>query len=169
MTYATAETLSGSAIPVIDIGSLQSASDAAYRNTAGAFLNAAQSIGFFYVRNHGIPRELITQTFELARQFFALSQSEKEQVRVSERHRGFLSVGEAKMQGSTTADLKESFIWGREFSPFVLTELAANPMIGRNQWPQSPQGMSSILNAYFEGVRGTWQEAPTCLCSRVGD
>ena len=150
MTYAAAKTLSESAIPVIDIGGLQPGSGAAYRDTASAFLNAARSIGFFYVTNHGIQRELITQTFELARQFFALPQGEKERVLISERHRGFLSVGQAKMQGSTTVDLKESFIWGREFSPSVLSELATNPMIGRNQWPQSPPGMSSILNEYFE-------------------
>lgn len=150
MTYAHAHAIPTSAIPIIDIGGLRSGSHAMYRGAAQAFLDAAQSIGFFYVKNHGVPQELIDRAFEVSRQFFALPQNEKEQARISERHRGFLRIGQAKMQGSTTQDLKESFIWGREFPTGMLDALAGNPMIGRNQWPASLPQMPAILNAYFE-------------------
>lgn len=150
MSYAKSKAIPRSGIPVIDVGGLRTDSRAAYREVAEAFLSAAQSIGFFYVKNHGISPELIERAFEASRQFFALPQSDKERVRITDRHRGFLRVGEAKMQGSVAEDLKESFIWGREFSTSELAELAGNPMIGRNQWPQSLPHMSWALNAYFE-------------------
>lgn len=125
-----------------------------YHSAAQDFLDAAQSIGFFYVKNHGVAQELIDQAFEVAQQFFALPRSEKERSRISERHRGFLSIGQAKMRGSTTEDLKESFIWGREFPPGMLTALVGNPMIGRNQWPTSLPQMPAVLNAYLEQCVG---------------
>jgi hypothetical protein len=66
---AHASTLPVSAIPVIDIGSLDSDSYASYREVGNAFRQAAQSIGFFYVRDHGIPEQLIEETLVLAREY----------------------------------------------------------------------------------------------------
>ena len=150
MKPAHATTLPVSAIPVIDIRSLDSDSYASYREVGNAFLQAAQSIGFFYVRNHGVPEQLIEETFALAREFFSHTEADKARVRVSDRHRGFLTVGQSKMQGSAMVDLKESFIWGREFQLGLLQEFATNPMIGRNQWPDFVPRMPTVLNQYFE-------------------
>jgi isopenicillin N synthase-like dioxygenase len=150
VTYAKAESIDASAIPVIDICGLHDGSVARYREIADAFLTAAQNVGFFYLKNHGVPAELIDEAFAVSGEFFAHSATEKETVHVSDRHRGFLSVGQAKMQGSPTKDLKESFIWGREFSADALASLADNPMVGRNQWPAFVPRMPQILNTYFE-------------------
>lgn len=150
MNYATATSIDTSSIPVIDIGGLNDGSISRYRDIAGAFLAAAQKIGFFYISNHGVSAELIDEAFAVSADFFARSAAEKESVRVSERHRGFLSVGQAKMQGSPTKDLKESFIWGREFPPDALLSLTDNPLIGMNQWPAFVPRMKHVLNAYFE-------------------
>jgi isopenicillin N synthase-like dioxygenase len=150
VSYAQATSIAPSAIPVIDIGSLIEGSLEQYRNVADSFLVAAQSVGFFYVKNHKVPKALIDDAFAVSADFFSRSTEFKESVRVNDRHRGFLSVGQAKMQGSTTKDLKESFIWGREYSADALTLLADNPLIGRNQWPQFVPRMPQVLNAYFE-------------------
>jgi len=154
MNYARARSVPESAIPVIDLGARSDDSSTVYRELADAFLNAAQTVGFFYVRNHGVGAPLIEETFALAREFFSREESAKAQVRISERHRGFLTVGQAKMQGSATVDLKESFIWGREYGPVALRQLADNPLIGRNRWPDFVPGMPSILNRYFEACVG---------------
>jgi isopenicillin N synthase-like dioxygenase len=150
MNYAKAKSIDASGIPVIDIGGLNDDSITRYREIADAFLSAAQTVGFFYVKNHGVPHELIDAAFAVSAEFFAHSSDEKDSVRVSDRHRGFLSIGQAKMQGSATQDLKESFIWGREFSADALASLRDNPMIGKNQWPALIPRMPTVLNAYFE-------------------
>src|SRR6202035_3671862 len=92
----------------------------------------------------------IEDAFAVSGDFFSRAIEDKERVRVTDRHRGFLSVGQAKMQGSATKDLKESFIWGREFTSDALTLLADNPLVGSNQWPQFVPRMPQVLNAYFE-------------------
>jgi isopenicillin N synthase-like dioxygenase len=150
VSYAQATSIAPSAIPVIDIGSLYDGSLARYRNVADEFLAAAQSVGFFYVKNHSVSKTLIEDAFAVSGDFFSRATEDKERIRVTDRHRGFLSVGQAKMQGSATKDLKESFIWGREFSSDALTLLADNPLVGSNQWPQFVPRMPQVLNAYFE-------------------
>ena len=150
MNYANAKVIPPSAIPVIDIGELAKDSISAHHEIADAFLEAAQTVGFFYVRNHGVPASLIDETFTTAREFFDRPQQDKEQVGVDRRHRGYLRIGEAKMQGSPTSDLKESFVWGREFSSEEVTRLSDNPMIGANRWPAFVPRMPEVLNAYFE-------------------
>jgi isopenicillin N synthase-like dioxygenase len=150
MNHSGAKALPESAIPVIDIACLANDSLPAYRSVAAGFLRAARTVGFFYVANHGVPAELIDDTFAVAREFFAAPEAQKLRVRVSERHRGYLGVGEARMQGSRKVDLKESFIWGREFTVDEWPELAANPMLGPNRWPDFVPRMPAVLNAYFE-------------------
>jgi len=150
VNYATAKSIDASSIPVIDIGGLNDGSTSGYRDIAAAFLAAAQQTGFFYIGNHGVSAELIDEAFAVSADFFARSAAEKDSVHVSDRHRGFLSVGQAKMQGSVTRDLKESFIWGREFSREALLSLTDNPLIGGNQWPAFVPRMPRVLNAYFE-------------------
>jgi isopenicillin N synthase-like dioxygenase len=150
MNYAKAKSIDASAIPVIDIIGLKDGSLSCGREVAEAFLAAAQNVGFFYIKNHGVRTELIAEAFAVSAEFFAHSAEEKDSVRVSDRHRGFLSVGQAKMQGSVTKDLKESFIWGREYSADALVSLADNLMIGKNRWPVFVPRMPQVLNDYFE-------------------
>jgi isopenicillin N synthase-like dioxygenase len=149
MNYATAQSIDAAAIPVIDLATLNDGGTAHHRDIAAAFLSAARQVGFFYIKNHGVPDDLIDEAFAVSAAFFTRSVDEKDSVRVNDRHRGFLRVGQAKMQGSLTKDLKESFIWGREF-PADSPLFADNTMLGPNQWPASVPQMPQVLNAYFE-------------------
>jgi isopenicillin N synthase-like dioxygenase len=149
VSYATAQSIDAAAIPVIDLRHLNDAGSAHHKNIAAEFLSAARDVGFFYVKNHGVSAALIEAAFSASAAFFSQSQDDKNTVRVSTRHRGFLSVGQTKMQGSATQDLKESFIWGREF-PVGSPIFAANSMIGPNQWPAAVPQMPQALNEYLE-------------------
>jgi len=71
---------------------------------------AVEDIGFFYVKNHSVDLMLIEQVNSLAHQFFAQPLASKLQVEPTDRHRGYLKIGEAKMYARARADLKESFI-----------------------------------------------------------
>ena len=117
MSYADAKPMATTAIPVIDMASLHEGTVGGARHVARQLLEAAETVGFFYVRNHGIPQDLIARTEAVARRFFALPLEEKQKVKVAPWHRGYIKVGEAKMYESAKIDLKESFIWGMEVSP----------------------------------------------------
>jgi isopenicillin N synthase-like dioxygenase len=109
MSYASVNDIAASTIPVIDVAPLFAGEVV---HVAQQMLAASEAIGFFYIRNHGVPRTLIDAVVADAFAFFRRAQDEKLQVRVSPQHRGFIPVGEAKMYRSAKVDLKESFIWG---------------------------------------------------------
>ena len=140
MTYATVNPIEASAIPVIDVAPLFGGEGGLAR-VAEQMLAASESIGFFYVRNHGVPRSLIDAVVAEAFAFFRCAQEEKLEVRVSPEHRGFIPVGEAKMYRGAKIDLKESFIWGLE-------------RVAANRWPAFRPGMGPLFAQYFDACHG---------------
>ena len=137
------------AIPVIDVAPLGSGGTGGLRSVADALLAAAETIGFCYVTNHGVPGSLIDDVDRTARQFFALPEDAKQALKPVDRHRGFLSVGQATMRGSARVDLKESFIWGVDIDPDDADYVNGNRMHGPNHWPAQLPEMRPLFNRYF--------------------
>lgn len=150
MAYAEAKDLDAAAIPVIDLAGLEAGSPEALERVGAELRRAAETIGFFYVRNHGLPPELIARAFAVAEDFFRRPLEQKQQVRISELHRGFLRVGEAKMYDGARADLKESFVWGLDVGEEDPDFRAGRPLIGPNRWPDFLPEMRPVLVDYFE-------------------
>lgn len=150
MAYADAQKIDADVIPVIDIGPLRDGSGAA--DVARALHDASQSLGFIYVAGHGIPEADIAAARDSAYRFFRSPAEQKEAVRVSGAHRGWLGIGGAKMEDDAKADLKESFIWGYQDAD------GATPMDhalrGANQWPDFVDGMQAASMRYFEQAHG---------------
>jgi isopenicillin N synthase-like dioxygenase len=80
MTYAQAKAIAATAIPVIDMAPLHEGRRDSAQRIAHELLAAAQTVGFFYVRNHGIPRPLIARTDAVARRFFAMPLDQNQKV-----------------------------------------------------------------------------------------
>jgi len=139
-------------IPVIDMAPLQDGSVDSAREVAQQLLDAAESIGFFYVRNHGVSRETIARTEALARRFFALPLEEKQQVKVTPWHRGYIEIGEAKMYDGAKIDLKESFVWGMDADSGETAAVARARLRGPNQWPAALPEMRDALNLYLDAA-----------------
>ena len=150
MAYAEAKPLDAAAIPVIDLAGLEAEPPEALARIGAELRRAAETIGFFYVRNHGLPPELIEQAFAIARDFFRRPLAEKQRVRINELHRGFLRVGEAKMYDGARADLKESFVWGLDVGEDDPDYLAGRALVGPNRWPDFLPEMRPVLVAYLE-------------------
>ena len=151
MSYARATNIALEAIPVIDAAPL--AAGGGVEAVARELRAAAEGIGFFYVRNHGIPAELIARVEEVSRRFFAAPAALKAQVAPLDRHRGWLKVGEAKMYAGARVDLKESFVWGLDVAADDPDYRAGNRMHGPNRWPDFLPEMRPTLNAYFAAAQ----------------
>jgi isopenicillin N synthase-like dioxygenase len=152
MSYADAKAMATTAIPVIDMATLHEGTVGGARHVGRQLLDAAETVGFFYVRNHGIPQDLIARTDAVARRFFSLPFETKQEVKVAPWHRGYIKVGEAKMHDNAKIDLKESFIWGGEVHPDDAKTEAVNNLRGPNQWPGSVPEMRPTLNEYFDAA-----------------
>lgn len=148
MAYAGAKTIAAAEIPVIDIRSIAGGDSGGYDRVAKALRAAAESIGFFYITNHGIPEGVIENAQAAAKAFFALPSAEKLAVKMTDVHRGFIPVGEAKMYARAKVDLKESFIWGIDVDPHD-PELKTNRLLGVNRWPARPAHMRAALGAFL--------------------
>jgi isopenicillin N synthase-like dioxygenase len=146
LPYATAGAMNSSSnkdqppIPVIDVVGVEQGG-ARVVAVGRQMLRAAEQVGFFYIANHPIPTTLIAEVFDISARFFASSQTDKQTLKVNSGHRGFITIGEAKMEGGTRPDLKESFIWG-------LDEPGPDG-IPPNQWPAFLPEMRTILTEFF--------------------
>jgi len=137
-------------IPVIDIAPLVRGDDVT--NVAHAMRAASERVGFFYVRNHGVPQALIDRVYAASRRFFRQPLDVKQRVRINNLHRGFLEVGEAKMYEGARVDLKESFIWGLELDENDPDVRAGKKLMGPNQWPSDMPEFRAALDAYYEAI-----------------
>ena len=138
MSYAEAARIDVASIPVIDLAGL---AEGATETIAHAILQAAETTGFFYIRNHGIPIPLIEEVLRLSTRFFAAPLEQKLSVAVNAGHRGFIQMGQAKMASGARPDLKESFIWGLD---------APGPDgIPPNRWPDFLPAMRPTLTEFF--------------------
>jgi len=146
MAYATAKTMRPEAIPVVDLSALRDNSGAA--EVAGALHAASQTLGFIYVKGHGIPQASIDSTRQCALDFFRSNEEDKATVLVSSSHRGWLKPGGAKMHDDARVDLKESFIWGHENEHAKSPD--EHPLRGENQWPEFMPELRDTALAYFD-------------------
>ncbi|MBO1324508.1 isopenicillin N synthase family oxygenase [Acetobacter sp. TBRC 12305] len=136
-------------LPIIDLG-LALQGDYA---TAGAQIgHAFTTSGFCYVRNHGIPDELIERVRHEAMDFFHAPMEEKLACKPKEAVRGFNALNRTIMYGADNPDYKEFFQIGLELPPDDPAVLAGQPLRGPNQWPAGRPAFRTAMMDYFNAV-----------------
>src|SRR6195952_856707 len=130
-------------IPVISISDLASDDPAARRGVARLIGRACREVGFFAITDHGVPQDLIAQTFNASARFFAQPFESKRAIAIGElgHNRGYVGTGVESLDAKAGADYKEAFnlIW---------TDNVTRPP---NVWPALP-GFEQIVQSYFDGV-----------------
>ena len=137
-------------IPVINVSPLREGKLEEAKSVAMEIRKAAEEIGFFYISNHGIPKQLIKQAYNATKDFFNKPTSFKNKVKINSNHHGFLSIGQAKMDDAKKEDLKESFVWGLDLSDDDTSVSEKNPFLGNNQWPAEMPQLRESVYPYFE-------------------
>ena len=142
-------------IPVIDVGPLLSSKQP---NTAVEASKVAQqidealrSIGFFYVRNHQVSTNLISQLWDTAREFFALPEAEKMKIDMKlggRAWRGFFPCGGELTSG--VPDHKEGLYFGADLPSDHPTVLQKLPFHGQNQYPGAVPAMKTVVREYMD-------------------
>ena len=80
MTYAVSKTIEIEKIPVIDVKPLRAGTLENAHSVALEIRQAAEEIGFFYIRNHGVPESVIKQSYSASKDFFNLPKVVKNNV-----------------------------------------------------------------------------------------
>lgn len=134
-------------VPVLDLTPLNRGENLA--GLARELRRACETIGFFYVANHGVPQAVVDNVFEATRRYFAEPFAERMKLRIDERfRRGFMPQGINQHPGYA-ADLKESFEYALDLpltDPDVQAGLALH---GPNRWPPEYPWLRQAAEAYF--------------------
>lgn len=140
-------------IPVIDLTDALTPGAPRSAEVAQAFRAAAMASGFFYVRHHGVPRDLVARQFALAQALLDLPASTRQALAMgnSPTMRGFENLGDQRLDAAARPDLKESFYCGMAYPddhPYVV---AGYQTYGHNQWPtelpQAPAQCQTYIDA----------------------
>ncbi|KIW90262.1 uncharacterized protein Z519_08906 [Cladophialophora bantiana CBS 173.52] len=148
------------AIPIIDLEPVRSGTPEEARQTGKLVYEAFRDVGFAYIKNHGLPQELLDQAFEWSSKFFALPQADKDKAPHPPYgwwHRGYSGIGREKVvqmvfdqdsidQLRKCPDFKESFELGREDD-----ERTPNIWFPEDVLP----GFRQFMTAFFETCYGT--------------
>jgi isopenicillin N synthase-like dioxygenase len=146
-------------IPVIDLSPLSGSDPGALRALTEDIRLACSRVGFFYIKNHGIPPDLIARAYGRSKQFFDLPDQEKQRYHISRStaHRGFVPLYEESFYetiGSPTAnkDHKECFQIGVDLPAGHPDFVPGIPLLGPNLWPAQP-AFKEDMGAFFDALR----------------
>lgn len=137
-----------SEIPIIDIGPLVDGSDP--RGIARKIGDVCEQVGFFYVKNHGVPMDLVAGMYSATRRFFDLPLETKQRLNVAHSGptlRGYIPPYGENADPNNSRDLKEAFDFGlhqEEVSRFF----GPNPMPSEAELP----GFKDTCEAYHSAM-----------------
>ncbi|KAM4067147.1 2OG-Fe(II) oxygenase superfamily protein [Hirsutella rhossiliensis] len=156
---AASTTARCSGIPIVDLAPLESDSPRELEETAARLYDAFKNVGFAYVKNHGVPQDVVDEAFAWSRKFFALPQSVKDKAPhppYGWHHRGYSGVGVEKTtqmmfddedisESRKVPDCKESFEIGSD-------ENARMP----NIWPPEHEvpGFREFFGRFYDACYG---------------
>ena len=89
-------------IPVVDFGPAMQGERAAFDRCVADVRAASEHLGFFFIRNHGVPQDLIDRMFEQTERFHALPLERKMEVKALTTSIGYLPLGPRR---------KDHFAW----------------------------------------------------------
>ncbi|WP_287241538.1 2-oxoglutarate and iron-dependent oxygenase domain-containing protein [Mesorhizobium sp.] len=135
-------------IPIVDVGPLLDNSGAP--SVAKDIRWAFENVGFMYVKNHGVPAQLLDDTFAQARAFFDQPLEEKMKLHMANSGvamHGYVEFFGENADPANTKDLKECFDIGPE------RPILERPFFGPNQWPSTLPGFRETVFAYHEAMK----------------
>lgn len=146
-----------SRIPVIDVGPMFAGAPGALERVGAEVRDACETIGFFYIANHGIPEALIDDAFAQSKRFHALPLAEKRKLKLDQYNIGFLEMNSSTHRHSTVHKVtkpnqNESFFVTHDRSPDHPDRIKGTPLRGGNYWPDGLPGFREGIMAYFEAV-----------------
>lgn len=149
-----AAALEDAELPIIDIAGLFSGDLSDIDTVADAIGHAAETSGFFYIREHGVAPELIEAAYAASRAFHAQSRDAKMRnyIGLSTNHRGYAGPDELMFDGDPDQkNHHETFDLSFEAPGDHPDCLAGYRFTGPNQWPPLP-GFQEAVSAYYKAV-----------------
>jgi isopenicillin N synthase-like dioxygenase len=137
-------------IPIIDFGPMRGPDLAQRQAVAQQLRDAAIGVGFFYIRNHGVPQAIIDALFTEGPAFFALPLEEKMRchVKLSQNNSGYTPLLEENTNPAAKGDLHEAYDMAAELEPDDPELLSGKSLYAPNIWPAGLPAFRDAMLAY---------------------
>ena len=140
------------AIPIIDIGPLviPNNNSKSLRKTVNEIRDACKNIGFFYIKNHQIPKDHLSVLIPLVQEFFNLPLEEKMKIHISKSDifRGYTPLG--KELTDEKYDWHECVDFGLDLEPSHPEVIEGKQLVGPNQWPENQHNFRKVLEKHWD-------------------
>jgi isopenicillin N synthase-like dioxygenase len=146
-------------IPGLDLGPYLRGESGAMERLADALRETSETVGFYYIYNHGVPQATIDRAFQASRQFHALPVERKRETPINADNVGYMGLnasiqGHSKVAKARKPNYNESFFAKRDRTPDDPDVIAKKPFRGLNQWPRDLPGFREAVVAYQNAVEG---------------
>jgi isopenicillin N synthase-like dioxygenase len=142
-------------VPIIDLS--RGATPEGRKEVVAEIANACERCGFFMIRHHGVPQDVIDAFWSKARAFFDEPISVKEAIPMSPDYPyGYAGMNtekagndkseDLKGKGYDTSDLKESY------QVCLSSETNTPPELPTPLWPAAPEGFKEVTTAYYRAM-----------------
>ena len=137
--------------------------DAAQRAAfSDAMMRGLQEYGFFILKDHGVPLELLQRAYAEAEGLFALPEEAK--TPYAKGMRGYTPFGVEHAKDSGHPDLKEFWQVGHDPSP----EAPADEPFEPNVWPAEKPGVEPAFRGLFDALNETGVVLLQALAPKLG-
>ena len=152
----TLEADAGMRIAIIDLGPYLKGEHGALERTAAALGEASETLGFYFIRNHGIPQTLIDRVFAEAERFHTLPLERKMAVKCLDRVVGYLPLGGQTQRliykGGKHPDRSASYYIKAEYPPDHPYRRAGREWVFDNRWPEDLPGFRETCLEYYSAM-----------------
>lgn len=151
-----------SEIPIIDIAPLVDGSDPL--GVAERIGAVCEEVGFFYIKNHGVPAESIERMYRATEQFFSLPFEVKQRLNVAnsgETVRGYIPMYAENADPGNTRDFKEAFDYGAHSDEVT-------PFFGPNLMPAELAGFQETCESYHDTMLALARKLVSAVALSLG-
>ena len=143
-------------LAILDVGPFLDGQYSALDRLALEIRYACETIGFFYIKNHGIANPVIEEAFAQSRRFHDLPLSKKQNVPLDKHNVGYLPMNKSVQTHSTVhkatkPNQNESFFTKNPIFKFTRERRCQNgkfATVGVNNQPHSPSTFVKITYSF---------------------
>ncbi|TKA80917.1 hypothetical protein B0A55_01659 [Friedmanniomyces simplex] len=152
------------ALPVIEFGPFLSPSSTAEqrRGVALELDQACRNTGFFYLKGHGVPQELLDGVRKNAIDFFRTASEDEKQrlaLKPGDQARGYSKHVDPEKGSHEALDF---------YRPVAESSAPCTIGQGANQWPTKPEDFRPIAEAYVDRMEGLGKAVIEALALALG-
>lgn len=160
-------------LAILDLGPYLRGEPDALATLAAEIKYACETVGFFYIKNHGVSDALLENAFAQSRRFHALPLDEKSKLPLDEHNVGYLAMNASVQKHSTVhkatkPNQNESFFITHDRGPDHPDVIAGTPLRGGNYWPAALPGFREGVMAYFQAMNDLGQRLVPAFAVALG-